>query len=143
MARLGGVDFQADMTLFAAKVQNIMREIPIEASKALIEDVRTPVSSGGNMPVKYGNLRNSVTVDFATMPQAATEYPDAPVETDPTARNNARLDNSRPGARIFIGFRAIYGPLMELKYAFVRLAAQKWAGVHVPNAINIVRNRYR
>jgi hypothetical protein len=32
---------------------------------------------------------------------------------------------------------------MELKYAFVRLASQKWAAVHVPNAINIVRNRYR
>jgi len=64
MARLGGTDFQADMVLFAAKVQNIMREVPIEASKALIEDVRIPVSSGGNMPVKYGNLRNSVTVDF-------------------------------------------------------------------------------
>jgi len=143
MARLGGTDFQADMTLFAAKVQNIMREIPIEASKALIEDVRVPVSSGGNMPVKYGNLRNSVTVDFATIPPASTEYPDALVEADPTARNNARLDNSRPGARIFIGFRAIYAPLMEIKYAFVRLASQKWAAVHVPNAINIVRNRYR
>ena len=143
MARLGGTDFQADMTLFAAKVQNIMREIPIEASKGLIEDVRVPVSSGGNMPVKYGNLRNSITVDFATMPPASAEYPPALVEADPTARNNARLDNSRPGARIFIGFRAIYAPLMELKYAFVRLASQKWASVHVPNAVNIVRNRYR
>lgn len=142
MPRLGGVDLEADLAIWSIKVANRIHEVPQEAARLLVEDVRVPVSQGGNMPVRYGNLRNSIEVNFTGGALADKEYPERPYVKDPTAKINATLLRSRIGAIISISFRAIYAPKQELKRAFVRLAAQKWAPVHVAQAVRnvIARN---
>lgn len=134
--------FRDDIVEWAAKVGERLDQIPAESAKLLIDDVRTPVANGGHMPVRTGNLRNSAEVSFNGPPLADQEYPDEPVVPNPEGTIQAKLDSAKTGDLISIGFRAIYGPAMEVKYAFVRLAAQKWPQ-HVNEAVKNVLARTR
>jgi len=132
------VGFKSDIVQWVSKVGNRLEQVPIVSSKILLHDVRIPVKEGGNMPVLTGNLRNSVEVSF-TGARAADKIldPKNPL-IDPTSRLHVKLENARIGQTISIFFRAIYGPRMELKYAFVRLSGQRWSQL-VDQAVARVR----
>lgn len=142
MPRLGGTDFEADIVLWAAKVNVRLNEVPQEAARLMINDVRVPVLQGGNMPVRFGNLRNSIEVNYSGGAPANQEYPERPYLPDPSAKIEAAISRFRIGSTMSMSFRAIYARKQELKRAFVRLSAQKWAPVHVAQAIRnvIARN---
>lgn len=123
------VGFKSDIVQWVAKVSNRLEALPPTCGKILIDNVRTPVKQGGNMPVVSGNLRNSIDLNFSG-PRPADRVLDQnkPI-ADPVMKLYDRLERMRLGSHVYIFFRAIYGPKMEMKYAFVRLAAQKWPQV--------------
>ena len=129
-----------DNIIWVSKVRERLEQLGPESIKNLIYDVRTPVSQGGHMPVVSGNLRNSPEVSFTHMPVADRVLdPNKPL-TDPMGKINPKILNMQPGQVVSIGFRAIYAPLIELKYAFVRLAAQNWRR-HVDEALKVIKAR--
>jgi len=132
------VGFKSDIVQWVSKVGERLEQVPIVSAKILLDDVRIPVKQGGNMPVLTGNLRNSADVSF-TGSRAADKIldPDNPLP-DPTSRLHVKLEKARIGQTISIFFRAIYGPRMELKYAFVRLSGQKWPQI-VDQAVARIR----
>lgn len=115
-----------DVIIWVSKVAEALEAVPRKAVRLLIEDARRPLSSGGNMPVISGNLRNSATISFNEVPPADLELdPEKPLK-NPAQHINQVLDTMPLGARVRIGFRANYAVDAENKHAFVGLAAQKW-----------------
>jgi hypothetical protein len=115
-----------DIVLWVAKVGETLEAIPRKATRLLVEDARRPISSGGNMPVLSGNLRNSVEVSFSEVPPADRDLdPEKPLK-NPAQRIFQTIESIKLGQRIRIGFRANYAVEAENKHAFVGLAAQKW-----------------
>jgi hypothetical protein len=117
---------QADIVIWVSKVHETLEKIPRESAKDLVEFTRTPLKSGGNMPVDKGNLRNSATVSFNEVPPADMEIDQDTMLPEATGKINSTIDTAKIGQNIRIGFRANYAEEMEQKYAFIRLAAQRW-----------------
>jgi hypothetical protein len=117
---------QADIVRWVAKVGEALENVPRESTKTLVAFARLPIKQGGNMPVDKGNLRNSATVSFVEIPPADMKIGEDDMLPDPTQKINATIDSAKIGQNIRIGFRADYADEQEQKYAFIRLAAQRW-----------------
>ena len=115
-----------DIVIWVAKVAESLEAVPRKAVRLLVEDARKPISSGGNMPVITGNLRNSVEISFIEVPPADLELDPEKQLKNPATRIFNTIDTITLGQRVRIGFRAIYAVDAENKHAFVGLAAQKW-----------------
>lgn len=122
------MSFEHDIVQWVAKVDQRLQYIPKASAKAVVADARTPKSAGGLMPVRYGNLRNSAVVSFSEVAPADQPYDEASNLPEATPIIEQTIDSAQPGQPIRIGFRAQYGPIQEVKNAFVRVAALKWDG---------------
>lgn len=114
--------FSADVAAWIAKSEKVPMEIAREAARISAKDMREPLGSGGNMPVKTGNLRNSLAASIVGMPRvvfAQRTFSDA-------ASIEGVIASAQPGHTIFLGFRAPYAGKQEHVHGFVRLAAQRW-----------------
>ena len=119
-------DFGAAIARWAKKAEIEQSRVVHQAVSLLVEEVTRPVSQGGHMPVETGNLRNSVavsslgpvTVNFRTKKFA-----------NPAEQLKTAIAGIEVGQPVWIGFRAPYAEKAEVKYGFVRLAAQKWGGI--------------
>ena len=98
-----------------------------ESVQDLAAEANTPRDKGGNMPVQTGFLINSLGAELNAIPVGQSSPPEnynnqqwnsAPVLL---AINSAKLGDS-----ITLGYTANYAQKMEMKYAFLRLAAQNW-----------------
>lgn len=119
--------FEADVVTWVAKVGERLTLVPRIAAYQVQEDVRVPVKQGGHMPVKFGNLRNSLSASFNEMPgQDIVITEQRLVLGDPQANLVATINSMSIGQRLRMGFRVTYAADMERKYAFVALTAQKW-----------------
>ena len=54
------LSFTAQVEAWAAKSKGGMKRIAVGATKAVIDDMQRPKSSGGRLPVKTGRLRDSL-----------------------------------------------------------------------------------
>lgn len=123
------------------------------AAQTVANEVRTPVAAGGRMPVKDGNLRNSLLASTTAMPQVKegqAKY------TDPASEIALTIAGAELGSVVFLGFQAAYGPRMnygfvgedslgrvynQAGYGFVDAVAQRWPQI-VAEAEAKVRSRF-
>ena len=67
--------FAAAVEAWAAKTARQMEAVARDSIRDVVEDAQTPVSSGGDMPVKSGDLRDSlVTVTIGPDLKGADSY---------------------------------------------------------------------
>lgn len=120
---------RADVLTWVAKVGQRLEYIGKESPRSVAVEVRRPISAGGHMPVRTGNLRNSLQASTSGVPVG--NYMPAPTERlpDPMSQINGVIDSSSLGDKIFLGFRATYGVYVERKHMFVHLTAMKWSQI--------------
>lgn len=103
------------------------------AAEELLSEVVRPGPSvanpdsfgGGNMPIDTGFLASSLSVEIGTGL--------APLRTNPGGKHSfdasalaVVISNAKWGDTLTASFAANYAIVMEARYAFVRLAAQRW-----------------
>lgn len=118
--------FKADLDRWVKKVNLRVETVHKPATMLLVEDVRRPVKAGGNMPVRKGNLRNSLEATINGGPSADIDITEDMMLSDPVGQISGVVNNSQLGQIVSLSFRANYANEQERKHAFVRLAAQKW-----------------
>lgn len=142
MARKGSPkQFSADVSKFVEKAQNIQHAIVVESTQRVNNDMMTPRDKGGNFPVDTGFMRNSVAAKFGEMPSGNADPNNGPA-TGGEQAVTAVLIKWKPGQTIFIGIVAHYAQEMEIKYAYLRQALQKWPET-VAQVTNEVRRRMK
>ncbi|MNR11049.1 hypothetical protein D3C85_1273300 [compost metagenome] len=103
---------------------------------------------GGAMPVQDGFLRASLVATHSGDFPAATTKPDGDgrYSYSPGPVNLSIVGSPVPG-RVTLTYTANYSRFMEVRYGFVRLAAQRWPSIvseEVAKAReNVARNRSR
>jgi hypothetical protein len=117
--------------VFKGSAQDIISEM-----NEVGPSVANPDSFGtGNMPVDTGALRASL--------QAAINSPGTKLTFRPPKGSSIAYDPSpvalviagaKLGEAIYATYGQEYGPAMEVRYGFVRLAAQNWQGIVTRNA---------
>lgn len=127
--------FKSDIYDWISKVGVRLQGTPKGAIIQLMDDMRRPIAQGGNMPVKTGNLRNSLEIRFNSMPPANKKFDRNNIYTNPRNHIINTISKMQLGQKVYLGFRANYAYYMELKHGFVRLAAQNW--------VTIVTNQVR
>lgn len=120
---------RADVIAWTAKVGERLEYVAKESPRTVAREVRLPISSGGHMPVRTGNLRNSLQASTSGVPSG--DYMPAENErlSDPMGQINSVIDGSSLGDKISLGFRAAYGVYVERKHMFVHLTAMKWSQI--------------
>lgn len=128
-------EFSAKVGRHIARAKELMKAVRDDAAMETVAIMQTPGPSkanpgggaGGAMPIQLGFLRASLkAVEGFGVP--AMERPPEGVTTftyDPAAVNLVILgaDIETP---ITAAYSAIYARKQEMKYGFVRLAAQRW-----------------
>ena len=133
-------DFSTVIQQFTTRSMQMLEFIPEVAATAVAHDVRIPKKEGGNMPVRRGNLRNSLEASLNGMPASDMEIGPGQLLADPMPQIVSTVVRAKPGDVISLGFRADYARPMELKHAFVRLTAQKWPQI-VDSVVNTIKRR--
>ena len=85
------------------------------AVQDMIEDAQTPRDKGGLMPVVTSFLRNSGSAAINSIPTGGGFGNTAVV-----------ISRAKLGDTIYFGWTANYAQYMEAKYAFMRMATQRW-----------------
>ncbi len=127
--------FSAQISGFAANTKALMQAVRADAVQEMVTAMQTPGPSvtnpgnggGGNMPVASGFLRASLTaLPGYDVPMATTN----PSSDKTFSFDRAQIDLVIQGvdfeAPITLAYAAVYARKMEERYAFVRLAAQRW-----------------
>ncbi len=130
----------ADVTAWVAKVGERLEYIGKESVRDLAVEVRTPVSQGGNMPVRTGNLRNSLKASTTGVPSATYMPADTERLADPMSQINSVINTSTLGDKISLGFSVAYALYVVRKYMFVDLAAMKWSQI-VRNVVDEAKRK--
>lgn len=121
---------------FAAAVANWTKKTEEQQAEVLHESIRRlDAEVVENVPVLTGNLRDSRAV--SALAPIAIDWSTKKFRNPDDAINNA-IAGVEVGATAWLGFRAPYAHIIEEKYAFLRLAAQRWRQV-VDEAARIVR----
>ena len=103
-----------------------------ESAAGLAFAAMQPQDEGGNMPVKTGNLRNSLAASRQGVPPVKWRGKKADgTHTKVTFADNgfqlqSEITAAAIGDTIYLGFQAPYAYKAERANGFVRLAAQRW-----------------
>ena len=114
-----------------------------ESIQDLAREANTPRDKGGNVPVDTGFLINSLAAELNSIPVGPSEPPENYMNQQWDATpvllvvNNAKIGDS-----VTLGYTANYAQKMELKYAFLRLAAQNWPQI-VANVVKKIDKRVK
>lgn len=123
---------------FAAAVSDWAKKTEVKQAAVLHESIRRlDHEVVENVPVLTGNLRNSRAV--SSLAPIPIDWSTKKFREPSDAINNA-IAGVEVGTTAWLGFRAPYAHLIEEKYAFLRLAAQRWRQV-VDDAARIVKAR--
>jgi len=123
--------FASAVTDWAKKTEHQQAEVLHESLRQLDKEVEA------NVPVLTGNLKNSRAI--STLAPVAIDWKVKKFREPDDAINNA-IAGVEVGATAWLGFRAPYAHIIEEKYAYLRLAAQRWQQV-VNEAARIVKAR--
>lgn len=107
-----------------------------ESAQDLIEESQVPRRKGGNMPVRFGFLRNSGQAALNNTPSGESVRPKNYTAGDDWDPNESLIivNRAKIGDRIVFGWTANYAIYMEARYGFLRLAAQNWPAIVKRNA---------
>ena len=108
-------EFEKQVTKWARKSEARMEAVFRTAAQDMIEDAQTPRDKGGRMPIDTGFLRNSGSAAINSIPAGGGLGNTAVV-----------ISRAKLGDTIYFGWTANYAQYMEVKYAFMRMATQKW-----------------
>lgn len=134
--------FAAGINAWVAKTKQRQTVVFQNSAEAVLAEVVRPgpsvarpsASGGGNMPIDTGFLASSLQVVIGD--GMATLVPN-PIKNsegkqvfqyDPGATSLV-INSAKIGDTITATFAAEYAIIMEARYAFVRLAAQRWVGI--------------
>lgn len=120
---------RADVTTWIAKVGERLEFIGKESARTVAVEVRRPIYSGGNMPVRTGNLMNSLQASTSGVPSGGYRPSTHERLPDPMGQVNSVIDGSKLGDKISLGFRVAYSVYAERKHMFVHLTALKWRSI--------------
>jgi hypothetical protein len=112
-------EFEKQVTSWARKSEMRLEAVLKTAVQDMVEDAQTPRDKGGRMPVDTGFLRNSGNASINKLPSGGSSPSN--MSAVPMVINKAKI-----GDTIYFGWTANYAQYMEAKYAFMRLAAQRW-----------------
>lgn len=121
--------FASVIERWAEKTEREQTEVAHVALRLLDAEI------AANVPVKSGNTRNSRTVSNAGRP--AVDFKTKKFRDPSDAIKNA-IAGVEIGRSAWLGFRAPWAHKIEEKYAFMRLAVQRWPAI-VAEAARIVR----
>ena len=90
------------------------------AAQDIAKEVQTPRAKGGRMPVDTSFLRNSFAANVNATPtgNGDSAYSSGPV--------SIVINRAKIGDQVVFGWAAQYAIFVEVKYSFVRHAAQNW-----------------
>jgi hypothetical protein len=129
--------FIADVGAFVAMAKERMLAVAKESLQEVIRDAQTPVAQGGNMPVDWGTLRNSLVVELrgAEVGKGADSY-------------ILGLSTFQLGDPFQVAWTASYAIPRHYTVGVGQgggmwrdLAAQKWQGIVQSNARKVARSR--
>lgn len=134
--KLGGT-FAQQVSKWVKKGQGRMLVVFRESAQAVANESRVPVSAGGNMPIKTGNLRRSLRGSTSSMPTTS----DSKDLDDGSEQITLAIAKAKLGDTIYLGFQANYAVYQEAKRGFVRLTAQRWPEI-VKEQSSKLKGRY-
>ena len=128
--------FSASVDAWVRKTKQRSTAVWRESAERIVEIVQTPgpsvanpdADAGGHMPVEFGHLRASIQASLTGQVAPFRENPGRTVSYDPSAVSLV-IANAQLGDVITVSYGAIYARIMEERYAFVGLAAQRWSKV--------------
>jgi len=114
----------------------------IDTAQTVGPSVASPTGgAGGRMPVDTGFLRASMAVSFTGMPVGPSHNEGGASVTYNGQDVTLVLARATPGQTIYAGWTAVYAPMMEERYGFMRGAAQKWQQI-VREVVNEAKTRF-
>lgn len=143
--------FSASVSEWAQQEIGAAEAIFQDAAQTVANEVKTPIASGGHMPVKTGNLRRSLMASTAEMPsikEGKQQFTDGGIEMI--------IAGAELGSTVFLGFQAAYALRMEFGFVgedslgrtynqegfgFVASVAQRWPQI-VKDSEAKVRTRF-
>ena len=113
---------------WVAKSQARLEAVWKTAAQDIVREIQTPRAKGGRMPVRTSFLRNSFSADINKIPSGNgnASYTSGPISI---VVNRAKI-----GDTVVFGFAAQYAIFVEVKYSFVRHAAQNWQQIVIKAA---------
>lgn len=125
-------------TRFASAVADWAKKTEEQQAEVLHESLRQlDAEVAENVPVLTGNLKNSRAI--SSLAPVAIDWKTKKFREPSDAINNS-IAGVEVGATAWLGFRAPYAHIIEEKYAYLRLAAQRWSQI-VNEAARIVKAR--
>jgi hypothetical protein len=134
--------FSAQVSKWAAKSEKRVEAVFKQATQDVAEQVKKPVSQGGNMRVDTGFLRASLMASTAHMPRINKDAKPSPGQTYNGGDSEIALVIAGAEIKdtIYLGFTASYAAPREYHDGFVRLTAQNWPKI-VDNAARVIKSR--
>jgi len=119
---------------WVAKSQSRLDAVWKTAAQDIVREVQTPRAKGGRMPVDTSYLRNSFSADVNKTPSGNgnSAYTSGPI--------SIVINRAKIGDTVVFGFAAQYAIFVEVKYSFIRHAAQNWQQI-VNKAAKKVKTR--
>ena len=104
------------------------------AAQDIVREMQTPRAKNGRMPVQTSFLRNSFSADINKTPSGNgnSAYTSGPI--------SIVINRAKIGDTVVFGFAAQYAIFVEVKYSFIRHAAQNWQQI-VNKAAQKVKTR--
>lgn len=145
--------FSAQINSWVAETKERQTVVFQNAAEALLSEVVKPgpsvarpsASGGGNMPIDTGFLASSLQVVIGDGLAALRPNPNpAGSYSYDASAVGLVIQNAKIGDTITATFAAEYAIVMEARYAFVRLAAQRWpqfVEIEAAKAETAVRSR--
>lgn len=132
--------FAATVQAWANDTGKQLLAVQKEAARLVTEDVLTPKSMGGHLPVVKGNLRRSFRASTEAMPSVVKAKDFA----DNKAQINGVIDGTELGQTIYLGFQAPYAQKVHWQKGnlFVFLTAQKWTSL-VEKAVASLKQEFK
>lgn len=128
-------EFTARINGWVAATKERQTVVFQNSAERLLEEVTRPgpsvanpgASGGGNMPIDTGFLASSlqVVIGQGVAVLVANPAPEGKFSYD-SAATSLVIQNAKIGDTLTASFAAEYAIIMEARYAFVRLAAQRW-----------------
>ena len=112
------------MALFASQVKDWVEKTEVQQTTVLHQALRLlDAELAEATPVVTGNLRNSRAVTSLARPRIEWKTKKF---RDPSDQISNGIAGVEIGQTAWLGYRAPYAYAIEKKYAFARLAAQRW-----------------
>jgi hypothetical protein len=128
---MSGTSFSAAIDAWVRETQARETAVFRDAAQSVVLEMLTPITEGGNMPVRTGYLRASGRASTEALPRID---PAAKPPEDATPNSFAAdvgqfslvIAGASLDQTIYFGFTAAYAQAQENKRRFVGLAAQRW-----------------